>query len=65
MTAKIFDFEEILEAKQKERRQKDSQEIIFDDVDALIDFIHDWLETIVTKEELMIIARRLENMETK
>ena len=65
MTAKIFDFEEILEAKQKERRQKDSQEIIFDDVDALIDFIHDWLETIVTKEEMMLIARRLENTETK
>jgi hypothetical protein len=65
MTAKVFNFEEVLEAKQKEKRQKESEQVIFDDVDALIDFIHDWLESILTKREMLIVASRIEDMENE
>jgi len=44
-------------------RKQGKEEIIFEDDDALIDFIYTWMESILTKQEMNLIASRLEQME--
>ena len=44
-------------------RKGNKEEIIFEDDDALIDFIYTWMESILTKKEINLIAKRLEQME--
>ena len=44
-------------------RKQGKEEIIFEDDDALIDFIYTWMESILTKKEMNLIASRLEQME--
>ena len=43
-------------------RQKDKSEIVFEDEDALVDFIYTWLQTIMSEPEIMKIAQRLEQL---
>jgi len=45
-------------------RKQDAQQVIFKTEDALVEFIHDWLESILTKKEMLIVASRIEDMET-
>jgi len=56
MTRKILNIEDY--------RKKDAQQVIFKDDDALVEFIHDWLESILTRKEMLIVARRLEEIAT-
>ena len=44
-------------------RKQDAQQVIFKTEDALVEFIHDWLESILTKKEMLIVASRIEDME--
>ena len=45
-------------------RKQDAQQVIFETEDALVEFIHNWLESILTKREMLIVASRIEDMET-
>ena len=56
MTRKILNIDDY--------RKQDAQQVIFETEDALVEFIHDWLESILTKKEMLIVASRIEDMET-
>ena len=56
MTRKILNIDDY--------RKQDAQQVIFETEDALVEFIHDWLESILTKREMLIVASRIEDMET-
>ncbi len=56
MTRKILNIDDY--------RKQDAQQVIFETEDALVEFIHNWLESILTKREMLIVASRIEDMET-
>ena len=43
-------------------RKKDTSEIVFEDDDALVEFIYTWMQEILTEAEIMKIAQRLEKL---
>ncbi len=57
MTRKILNIDDY--------RKQDAQQVIFETEDALVEFIHDWLESILTKREMLIVASRIEDMENE
>ena len=38
-------------------RKQDAQQVIFKTEDALVEFIHDWWESILTKKEICVILK--------